>query len=155
MAIRWTRSGLHSQPKSSPSWKRRTRGDRLSSAREVDERSRKAKSSSSYYLLQSAVGLRLAGNLQPLAPANGVHEIRVQPFDDERDIVGAPTPALVSSVVLDDGSMLAVGRDLADFNDINRRIAQTIIAAAALCAALAMAGGVLLITVSRRALMPS
>ena len=119
-------------------------GGQAELAREVDERSRKAESSSSYYLLQSAVGLRLAGNLQPLAPANGVHEIRVQPFDDERDIVGAPTPALVSSVVLDDGSMLAVGRDLADFNDVNRRIAQTIIAAAALCAALAMAGGVLL-----------
>ena len=63
-----------------------------------------------------------------MRPASGVREIRVQPFDDERDIVGAPTPALVSSVVLDDGSMLAVGRDLADFNDVNRRIAQTIIA---------------------------
>jgi signal transduction histidine kinase len=112
--------------------------------REVDERSRRAESSSSYYLLQSAAGERMAGNIRPIRPAFGDIEVRVLPVQPERDRAAVPIPVLLRTVKLPQGQLLGIGRDLADLKELNRLITRSFFLAIIGCTAVGIAGGVVL-----------
>jgi signal transduction histidine kinase len=113
-------------------------------AREVDERSRSAESSSSYYLLQSSKGERISGNIQPIARRFGNLEIRVSPLGPDRSRPEIAVPALLRSVALPSGELLAIGRDLADLRELNRLITQAFVFAILGSAGVAIAGGMAL-----------
>ncbi|MCP8938309.1 HAMP domain-containing histidine kinase [Alsobacter sp. SYSU M60028] len=112
-------------------------------AQAVDERASKAESNSSFYLLQAPNGARRAGNLQPLPAVDGAGQMRVRSYDEARRAPGPETQAWVRSVTRPDGTLLAVGRDLGDLDELNRRLWRAFVAAALGAAVLAIAGGAL------------
>ncbi|MHB2169580.1 ATP-binding protein [Alsobacter sp. R-9] len=112
--------------------------------REVSERSQRAESSSSYYLLQSGAGERLAGNIQPVRTEPGDRELKVIPVNPKRDRQPVGVPALLRAVALPSGDILAIGRDLADLRDLNHLITRWFLLAILGCAAVGLAGGVVM-----------
>lgn len=110
----------------------------------VDTRANAADSASSYYLLQSAAGERLAGNLPPLPVVEGEFRRPVEPLNSGRLQRDPNEEALFQGHVLADGSYVAIGRDLNDVQDLSRVINGAIATAVGLTAVLAAAGGLLL-----------
>jgi signal transduction histidine kinase len=110
----------------------------------VDTRANAADSASSYYLLQNPKGERLAGNVAPLPPVEGEFRRPAEPLNSGRPNRDPAEQALFQGHVLEDGSYIAIGRDLNDVQDLGRVINRAIATAVGLTAILAAVGGLLL-----------
>ena len=110
----------------------------------VDARANAADSASSYYLLQDPAGRRLAGNLPAQPAGEGEFNRRLQPLNTARSAEEREGTALLRAQTLSDGSLLFIGRDLKDLDDISKLVNQAILAAVALTAVLAAVGGLAL-----------
>jgi signal transduction histidine kinase len=110
--------------------------------KEVNDRSSKADSVSSYYLLQSPAGEHVAGNLGALAARDGSFEELVAPL---RAGTNQPRVAvLFEGRILPDGWFLAIGRDLNDIREVYDLVLRAFVIALGASVALAILGGMLM-----------
>ncbi|WP_460448564.1 sensor histidine kinase [Alsobacter sp. SYSU BS001988] len=111
---------------------------------EVAARGSSAESRSSFYLLQDARGVRLAGNIPPVPPVEGLFEMRVAPTHMGADAKQDTSLAMFRGAVLPSGGYLALGRNLGDLDDLNTLVLRAFLGSLAVTAILALAGGLLL-----------
>jgi signal transduction histidine kinase len=92
----------------------------------------------SFYLLQDPAGKKVAGNLHPMAPADGWYELRIpveEGGEDDSDMLLAHGQSLA------DGWFLVVGQDMDQFNDVEEWIVEVAGWGLAAAFVLAMVGG--------------
>ena len=100
----------------------------------INERADSPDYKTSFYLLQDPAGRKIAGNLHPMAAADGWYELRIpveEGGEDDSDML------LARGQVLPDGVFLVVGQDMDQFIDIEEWIVE--VAGWGLAAAFVMA----------------
>jgi signal transduction histidine kinase len=107
--------------------------------REVGERASAAESSASFYLLQTAAGEAIAGNVGPMRPRAGFFEEAVAPRRGEH---GERKPILFDGRLLPNGYFLAIGREQADVQALSAVVSRAFLLAGLGSGILAIIGGI-------------
>jgi signal transduction histidine kinase len=112
-------------------------------ARRIDESDHRM----SFYLLQDPAGRRASGNLPPMHPVAGWHELPIPPGweeddEEEEDEEGQSTDTLIArGQVLPDGWFLLVGQDTDRYTDFEEFILTAAGSSLAVAFGLALIGG--------------
>ncbi len=109
----------------------------------VQERARAARPGETFFLLQTASGEVLAGNVAPTRPFTGWQELATRNFPPLPELSGPPQTILTLGVALDDGFLL-VGRSLKPVEETQQLLIRSLAWSLAGTVLLALAGGALL-----------